>query len=66
MLSDIEKPMATRTSDSFKLHKVKSKKSCDNCVLFTAPKLWNMLPNNITCIKNFNASRTSIVTHLFK
>ena len=50
MLSDDEKLMTTCTSDSFKLHIVKSKKSCDNYFLFTASKLWNMLPNNVTCM----------------
>ena len=63
MLSDVEKPMATHVSESFKLHIVKSKKSCDNCFLFTVPKLWNMLPNNVTCIVNFNAFHTSVVKH---
>ena len=39
-----------------------SKKSRDNCLLYSAPKLWNSLPNNITnqCnVKSFN-------TYLFK
>ena len=66
VLSDVGKPMATRASESFKLPIVKTKKSCDNCVLFKAPKLWNLLPNNVTCIKNFNAFHTSVVKHLFK
>ena len=66
MLSVVEKLMATCASDSFKLHIVKSKMSCDNCILFTAPKLWNMSPNNVTCIKNFKAFRISVVKHLFK
>ena len=52
--------------DSFKLHIVKSKKPCDNCFLFTTPKLRNMLPNNVTRITNFNAFCTSIIKHSFK
>ena len=39
-----------------------SKTSRDNCFLYTAPKLWNSLPTNITdqCnVKSFN-------TYLFK
>ena len=39
-----------------------SKKSCDNCFLYTAPKLWNSLPNNITSQCNVN----SFNTYLFK
>ena len=66
ILSDVEKPMATCAFDSFKLHTIKSKKSCDNYFLFTAPKLRNMLPNNVTCVTNFNAFRTSVVKQLFK
>ena len=61
--------MAIRASDSFKLHIVESKKSFDNFFyffLFTAPKLWNMFPNNVTCVKNFNAIRTNVVKNLFK
>ena len=66
MLSDDEKPMATRASDSFKLHIVKSKKSCKIFFFILLSKLWNILPNNVTCITNFNAFCTSIVKRLFR
>ena len=39
-----------------------SKKPRDNCFLYTAPKLWNNLPNNITSQCNVN----SFITYLFK
>ena len=34
------------------------KKSCNNCFLYTAPKLWNSLPNNITNQCNANSFST--------
>ena len=53
-----DKSTSTRSSMSNKLQLPKSKHSCGNCFLYTVPKLWNKLTNNVTRIsgfKNFQA-----------
>jgi hypothetical protein len=57
---------ATRASVSMKCVTDKNRKCCDNSFIFSAPKLWNMLPNSVTSISNFNAFYASAVKHIFK
>ena len=54
--------MSTRASFANKSCITLSEKSRDNCFLYTAPKLWNSLPKNITSQCNVN----SFSTYLFK
>ena len=42
-------------SQSNKAYVQRSLCSCDNSFIFTAPKLWNILPNNVTSIKDFSS-----------
>ena len=59
-----DKSTSTRASLANKLQVPKSKHSCDNCFLYTAPKLWNKLPNNVTCksdFKNFRAGAAKVI-----
>ena len=59
-----EKSTSTRASLANKLQLPKSKHSSDNCFLYTAPKLWNKLPNNVTCMsdcKNFRAGAAKVI-----
>ena len=54
--------MSTRASFANKSYITLFKKSCDNCFLYTAPKLKNSLPKNTTSQFNVN----SFNTYLFK
>ena len=57
---------ATRAFISMKFVTDRNRKCCDNNFTFAAPKLWNRLPNSITCISNFNVFYVSAVKHTFK
>ena len=65
LLSKNTKSMQTRASKCNKAFLLKSKKSCDNCFCFNAPKVWNCLPNKITCLNNFNSFYFQLCKHVF-
>jgi hypothetical protein len=65
LLSDINKSMSTRGSDAMKCRVDKNRKCCNNSFRYSAPKLWNTLPNNVTCIPNFTTFYSSAVKHIF-
>ena len=60
-----DKSSCTRASLANKLQLPKSKHCCDNCFLYTAPKLWNKLPNNVTCMSDFKNFRTGAAKVIF-
>jgi hypothetical protein len=65
LLSQCNKSMSTRASVSNKVLLQSSKHSCENCFMFTAPKLWNSLPNTVTCLVNFNTFYTNVIKTVF-
>ena len=66
LLSQIDKPIKTRATESNKAYITYSKRCCDNCFLFKAPILWNSLPNDITSSQGFRSFYTRIVKFICK
>ena len=64
-LNQVNKSVHTRASQSNKAFIFKSKKSCNNCFIFAAPKLWNTLPNNVTMSNNFNVFYAGLIKFIF-
>ena len=65
LLSQINKSMSTRASLANKSFIQISKKSCDNCFLYSAPKLWNSLPNSVTSQVNFSSFYQNLIQYVF-
>ena len=65
LVSQINKSMSMCASFANKSYITFSKKSCDNCFLYTAPKLWNSLPNNITSQCKVNSFNTYLFKYVF-
>ena len=49
---------------AYKSYLTLSKKSWDNCFLYTAPKLLNSLPNNITSQCKVNSFNTYLLKYV--
>ena len=65
LLNQINKSMSTHASFANKSYITLFKTSCDNCCLYTVPKLWNSLANNITSQCNVNAINFYLFKYVF-
>ena len=65
LLSQNNVAKETRASVSNKACIQKSKRSCDNCFLSNALKLWNSLPNAKTSLDNYYLFYNSVFKHIF-
>ena len=65
LLKNIDKSVVTRASVSNKVLLTNSKRSCDNSFVYQAPKIWNILPNNITALTDYKLFLSALLKFIF-
>ena len=65
LLKNIDKSEVTCASLSNKVLQTDSKRSCDNSFVYQAPKIWNILPNNITALTDYKLFLSALLKFVF-
>ena len=65
LLKNIDKSVVMRASVSNKVLLTNSKRSCDNSFVYQTPKIWNILPKNITALTDYKLFLSALLKFVF-